>query len=79
MELDESGSLTSDYTLKLQPSKQYGTSTKTEIQSKEQDRNPRNKPMHLQSINLQQRRQEYTMKKRQSLQQEVSGKLDSCM
>ena len=35
--------------------------------SLEQDRKPRNKPMHLWSINLQQRRQEHTMK-RQSLQ-----------
>ena len=33
-----------------------------------QDREPRNKPKHLWSINLQQRRQEYTMEKRQSLQ-----------
>ena len=32
MELEESGSLTSDYTTKLQSSKQYGTGTKTEIQ-----------------------------------------------
>ena len=30
-ELEESGSLTSDYTTKLQPSKQYGTGTKIEI------------------------------------------------
>ena len=29
MELEESDSLTSDYTAKLQPSKQYGTGTKT--------------------------------------------------
>ena len=29
--------------------------------SMEQDRKPRNKPTHLWSINLQQRRQEYTM------------------
>ena len=35
--------------------------------SLEQDRKPRNKPMHLWSTNLQQRRQEHTMK-RQSLQ-----------
>ena len=34
----------------------------------EQDRKPRNKPTHLWSINLWQRRQEYTMEKRQSLQ-----------
>ena len=40
---------------------------------------PRGKPMHLQSINLQQRGQEYTMGKRQSLQQVVLGKLDSHM
>ena len=32
---------------------------------------------HLWTINLQQRRQEYTMEKRQSLQQVVLGKLDS--
>ena len=31
MELQESGSLTSDYTTKLQSPKQYGTGTKTEI------------------------------------------------
>ena len=33
-----------------------------------QDRNPRNKPKNLWSINLWQRRQEYTMEKRHSLQ-----------
>ena len=32
MELEESGSLTSDHTTELQSSKQYGTSTKTQIQ-----------------------------------------------
>ena len=37
----------------------------------------RNKLMHLQSINLQQRKQDYTMEKRQSLQQVVLGQLDS--
>jgi len=36
--------------------------------SVEQDREPRNKPMHLWSINLQQWRQEYTMEKRHLLQ-----------
>ena len=45
----------------------------------EQNREPRNKPTHLQSINLQQRRQGYTMGKRQSVQQGVLGKLDSCI
>ena len=33
----------------------------------EQNKEPRNKPMHLQPINLQQRRQEYTMERRQYL------------
>ena len=37
----------------------------------------RNKPTHLWSINLLQRRPEYTMRKCQSLQQVVLGKLDS--
>ena len=35
--------------------------------SLEPNRAPRNKPMHLWSINLQQRRQKYTVEKRQSL------------
>ena len=47
--------------------------------SMEQNRESRNKPTHLQSINLQQRRQEYPMGKRQSFQQVVLEKLDSCM
>ena len=34
--------------------------------SMEQDRKPRNKSTHLRSINLQQRKQDHTMKKRQS-------------
>ena len=45
----------------------------------EQKREPRNKPWHLQSINLWQRREEYKMGKRQSFQQVLLGKLDSCM
>jgi len=44
MELEESTFLTSDYTTKLQSSRQYGSGTKPEIL--EQDRKPRNKPMH---------------------------------
>ena len=52
---------------------------KQTLGSMEQNRDPRNKPTHLWSINLQQRRQEYTMEKRQSLQQVVLGKLDSYM
>ena len=47
MELEESNFLTSNYTTKLQSSRQYGTGAKTEYRSMEQDRNPRNKPMHL--------------------------------
>ena len=63
------GSLTSPCTTKLQSSKEYGTGTKTEIiRSIEQDTKLRNKPIYLWSINLQQRRQDYTMEKRQSLQ-----------
>ena len=45
----------------------------------EQNREPRNKPRHLQSINLWQRRQEYKMGKRQSIQQVLLGNLDSLM
>ena len=47
--------------------------------SMEQNREPRNKPIYLWIINLRQRRQEYTVKKRQSLQQVVLGKLDNNM
>ena len=46
-ELEESGSLTSDCTTKLQSSKQYGTHTKQIYRSMEQDRKPKNKPMHV--------------------------------
>ena len=47
--------------------------------SMEQNREPRNKPTHLWLISLQQRRQEYTMGKRQSLGQVVLGKWNSHM
>ena len=40
----------------------------------EQDREPRNKPMHLWSINLRQRRPEYTMEKRQNSSISNAGK-----
>ena len=48
MELKESTFLTSDYTTKLQSSRQYGTgkNKKQKYRSMEQDRKPRNKPMH---------------------------------
>ena len=57
-ELEESGSLTSDYTTKLQSSKHYNYGTKQNYRLMEQNRKPRNKPMHLWSINLQQRRKD---------------------
>ena len=41
---------------------------KQTYRSMEQERKPRNKATHLWSINLWQRRQDYTMEKRQSLQ-----------
>ena len=47
--------------------------------SMEQNRELRIKHTHLWSINLRQRRQEYTTRKRQYLQQVVLGKLDSHM
>ena len=50
MELEESGSLTSDYNTKLMSSKRYGTGTKIEIQINGTDRKPQNQPMHLWSI-----------------------------
>ena len=50
MKLEESDSLTSDYTTKLESSKQYSTGQKQKYRSVELDRNPRNKPMHLWSI-----------------------------
>ena len=45
----------------------------------EQNREPRNKPWHLWSIKLWQRRQEHNLGKRQSFQQVLLGNLDSCM
>ena len=43
--------------------------------SMEQNRKPRNKSTHLWTPYLQQRRQEYTMEKRQSFLKKVLGKL----
>ena len=45
----------------------------------EQDKKPRDQPTHLWAPYLWQRRQEYTMEKRQSLQKVVLGKLDPCI
>ena len=47
MELEESTCLTSGSTTKPQSSRQYGTGTKQKYRPMEQDRKPRNKPMHL--------------------------------
>ena len=49
MELKESGTLTSDYTTKLQISKQYSTGTKADNGTGQK---ALSKPMHLWSINL---------------------------
>ena len=51
--------------------------TKANIQINEQNKEPRNKPTHLWLINLWQRRQKYTMEKKQCLQKIVLGALDS--
>ena len=45
----------------------------------EQNREPRNKPESLQSINIQQRRQEHKMEQKEPLQQMVLGDVDSYM
>ena len=67
MELEESTYLSSDYTTKLQSSRQHGSGTKTEIYIMEQNRKPRDKSTHLWTTYRRQRRQEYTREKRQSL------------
>ena len=51
MELEESTCLTSGSTTKLQLSRQYGTGTKTEIQSMEQNRKPRDKSIQKSTSN----------------------------
>ena len=47
MELEESTFMTSDYTTKLQSSRQYSTAQKQKYRPTEQDRKPRNKPIYL--------------------------------
>ena len=47
MELEESTFLTSDYTTKLQSSRQFGNGTKTQIQANRKRQKARDKPMHL--------------------------------
>ena len=63
MELEESGSLTSDNTIKLQSSKQCDTGTKQKCRSMEQDRKSRDKAKYPWSPNLWQKKQEYTVEK----------------
>ena len=63
MELEKSGSLKST---KLQSSSHQNSmvlAQKHKYMSMEQDRNPRDKSTRLESINLQQRREKYTMEK----------------
>ena len=66
MGLKESTCLTSGYTTKQQSSKQYSTGTQKH-RSVEQNRKPRDKSTHLWTPYLRQKRQEYTMEKRQPL------------
>ena len=63
MELEESTVPISDYSTKLQSSKQYGTSRKQKYRPKKQDRKLRHKPAHLGAGNLWQRRQDGKMEK----------------
>ena len=60
MGLEESVCLTSDYTTKLQSSRQYGTAQRQKYRSMEQNRKPRDKSTHIWTPYLWQRRQEYT-------------------
>lgn len=64
---EQSWSLTSNYTAKLQYSKHYDTGTQTH-RSMEHTKEPRNKPLHLWSINYEKEDKNTIMKKRQSLQ-----------
>ena len=65
MELKKSTFLASDYTAKLQSSRQYGTGTKKQkYKPMEQDRKPRNKPMDLWVPYFLTKEQEYTMGQR---------------
>ena len=81
MELEESTFLTSDYTTKVQQSDSMVMAEKKQkYRPVEQDRKPRDKPMHLWASYLWQTRQEYTIEdNRLSLQQVVLEKLDSYM
>ena len=76
-ELEESGARTSDYTTKLQSSKQYGTGTKREICINGPGQNTQ-KEAHAPTVNRSVTKEEdHTMLERQSLQQMLLGKLDN--
>ena len=69
MELEQSGSRTSDYTTKKQSSKPYGTGTKTDRQisgTGEKAQNSTHTPTANSSMTKEARR--YTMEKRQPVQ-----------
>ena len=63
MELEESDSLTSNYTINYNNQNNIVLAQKQTHRSMEQDIKPRNKPMDLRPINLRQRRQKYIMEK----------------
>ena len=68
MELEESSFLTSDYTTKLQSSRQCGTAQNQKYRPMEQDRKPRDKPYAPMSTLFLTKEAEYTMGQRQPLQ-----------
>ena len=68
MEVEESGSPTSNYTTNYSNQDNMVLAQKQKYRSVVPDRMPRYKPTHIWAPNLQQRRQERTMDKRQPLQ-----------
>ena len=68
MELEESGSQTSNYTTSYSQQNSMVMAQAQKYRSVEQDGKPRVKPIEPWSSNSGQMRQEYTMEKRQSLQ-----------
>ena len=67
MELEESTCLTSGSTTNYSHQDSMVLAQRQKYRSMEQNRKPRDKSMHLWTPYLWQRRQEYTMEKRQSL------------